>query len=50
MPDSVNFEPDWISDIVANQFEVWMTDPLADVVFAAGEIVVKADHLFASLH
>ena len=50
MPDPVNLEPDWIGDIVANQFEVWVPYPMADVVFAAGEIVVKADYLFASLH
>jgi hypothetical protein len=50
MPDPVHLQVDWIGYVVADQFKARMADPLADVGLATGEIVVEADHLFASFH
>ena len=50
MPDAITFEPNWIGDVVPDQFKPGMTDPLADVAFAASEVVVEANHLLPGLH
>ena len=50
MPDAIHLQPDGIGDVVADQLETGMADPVADVVLATGVVVVEADHLFAGLH
>ena len=50
MPDAVTFQPNRIGNVVSDQFKPWMTDPLADVAFAASEVVVEANHLLPGLH
>ena len=50
MPDAVHLQADRIGHVVADQLKAWMADPLADVLLAAGEVVVEADHLLAGLH
>ena len=50
MPDAIALEPNRIGDVMPDQFKPGMTDTLADVAFAASEIVVKANHLLPGLH
>ena len=50
MPDSITFQPNWIGDVVPDQFKPGMTDPLGDVAFASREVVVEADHFLPGLH
>ena len=50
MPDSVNLQLDWLSDVVSDQFKSWMANPLSNVAFSSCEVVVKANNFFACLH
>ena len=50
MPDAVTFQLNRISNVVPDQFKSGMTDPLADVAFAASEVVVEANDLLPGLH
>ena len=50
MPDPINLQLDRFGDVVTNEFETGMANPASNVGFTAREVVVKADHLFPSLH
>lgn len=50
MPNAIHLELDWLCDVMADQFKTWMVDPLSNVGFAAGEVVIKANHLLTRLH
>ena len=46
----VTFNKKWIHDIVMNELEIWMTDPVFDVVLATREKVIQTNHLMAFDH
>ena len=50
MPDAIHFEFDRLGDVVTNQLKAGMSNPLPDIAFATGEIVVKTDHVLARFH
>ena len=50
MPNAITLQPNLIGNVVPNQFKLGMTDPLADIAFAASEVVVEANHLLPGLH
>lgn len=50
MPDAIHVELDQLGHVMANQLKAGMAGPLGHIGFAAGEEVVKADHLLAGLH
>ena len=50
VPNAITFQTDRIGNVVPDQFKPGMTDPLADVAFAASEVVVEANHLLPGLH
>ena len=50
MPDPIHLQLDRLGDVVADELETGMTDPMGNVGLAPGEIVVEADHLLPGLH
>jgi hypothetical protein len=46
----VNFEPERMGDVVADELEVGATDQVLDVDLLAGEEVVEADDIVALVH
>lgn len=50
VPDAVDLKANRFGDVVADQLKVGMADPAADVVHAAGEVVVEANHLLSCMH
>ena len=50
MPYPIHLQLDRLSDVMTDEFETGMTDPMGDVCLPPGEIVVEADHLLPSLH
>jgi len=50
VPDPVVLQFDRLGNVVADQLEARVADPLGDVGLAAGEIVIEADHLLAVRH
>ena len=50
MPDAVDLQLDRLGDIVADQFEAWMSHPLGNIGFPAREVVIEADHFLARFH
>ena len=50
MPDAIDFQLDRLGDIVADQFEPRMIQPVGNIRFAACEVIVQADDLFSRLH
>ena len=50
VPDAITFELNRIGDVMSDQFEPGMTDPLGDIGLASGEVIIKADNLLPGLH
>jgi hypothetical protein len=50
MIDLIDFYVNWIDNVVVDELEIRMTDPVVDVCFAAGEEVVDNCHLVAFEH
>ena len=50
MPNAIHLKLDWLGDIMADQFETGMANPLADVVLSTSKLVIQADHLITLLH
>jgi len=46
----INLQKDWFDDIVPDQLKIRLFEQVCDVVFAAGEQVVDADDVVATLH
>ncbi len=40
MPNSIDFEFDWFSNIEADQLEVGMTNPGMDINFSTGKVII----------
>jgi hypothetical protein len=41
----IDLEEKWFNDIVSNKLEIWLPEVMGNVIFAAGEEIVDADHL-----
>lgn len=50
MVDLIDFDEERRDDVVMDQFEVLVADPVLDVALVAGEEVVHRDHLVALQH
>ena len=50
VPDPVDFQLDGLGDVMADQLKMGMANPLADIVFAASEVVIQAQHLITLMH
>lgn len=50
MPDPVHLQADWLGDVVANQLEAWVADPVGDVALSACEVIIETDHLLPGFH
>ena len=50
MPDPVNLELDRLVVGAVDQLKTWMPDTRDHIGMETGEVVVKADHLFTSIH
>ena len=50
MIDLIDFDEEWMNDIMMNQFEVLVSDPMFDVAFSTGEKIIRDDHFVALEH
>jgi len=50
VPDPVNLELDRLVVGAADQLKTWIPDTRDHIGMETGEVVVKADHLFTSIH
>ena len=48
--DAVTFNVKWIDNVMIDQFEVFVANPMLDITFATGEEVVSDDHFMALQH
>ena len=46
MPDPAHLILQLIRHVVVNHLKAQIADPLGDIFFTSGEVVVKANHLF----
>ena len=46
----ISFQANRLGDVVLNEFEVARAQEMFDVVNAAGQQIVQADHFMSSLH
>lgn len=49
MVNFIDFDEQWIDDIMVNEFEVFMTQPMLDISFTASEKIIRNDD-FMPLH